>query len=223
MMAALSAAALLVMASAPTSGSLPAVDRLFSCPLNPAQEHFTPPTHWASVVDERSRIAVSVPPTWTIDRRPHRLEIVAPDRSFRVSVRHNFSQTPEGLEHARRSLEVSELGAPFVTPTCADRVARSLKNEAPWLRAQFGYYGRPLGERRRRVALYASAPSGTVAVIVSTRWPRGKTGPDWARVWGLLGSVRPEASKTSQELAHWGGDGERLHGPPASSAGTMRR
>ena len=171
-------------------------------------ERRAPPT----TLTPRTTTPRKLVPEYQQPPKPRNLSRRPPAESFRKRVAKGSTLYQQlQMEHARRSLEASELGAPFVTPACADKVVRSLRNEAPWLRAQFGYYGRPLGERRRRVALYASGPSGTVAVIVSTRWPRGKTGPDWSRVWGLLGGVRPEASKASKELAHWGGDGERRH------------
>jgi len=210
MIAALSAAVLLLSAgSTPSPTELPSIERLFSCPLELRQESFTPPEVWVSVEESRSGVSVEVPPTWTVDKRPHRLEVIAPDKSIRVSVRHSARQGDGALAHARRSLEVSELGLPFVKESCASRVVSALKNEAPWTAASFGYYGRPLGERRRRVAFYASLTRGSVAVVISTRWPRGQSGPDWPMIWALLGGIREGASPTTDQVAFW--NGPHLH------------
>lgn len=204
-------AALLVLAVTPTpvAPGLPTLDQLFPCPIDPEQERFTPPEHWVAVSEEQSGVALSVPPDWTLERQPHRLEIKAPDSSFRVSVRHSTGKGESGLRGARRALEIAELGLPFVNERCAKRVPDRLKNEAPWTSIDFGYYGRPLGERRRRVALYVTVPTGTVAIIVSTRWPRGAVGPDWATVWALLGGVRSGEGPTPLEVATW--TSRRLH------------
>ena len=202
MTAALSAALLLLVAVPdPSIAVLPSVDQLFSCPLSPEQKSFTAPEPWVALTETFSGVSLEVPPTWTVDRQPHRLEILAPDRSFRVSVRYSARDGEGALEHARRSLEIHELGQPFVNEQCSQRVAQAIKHEAPWTQISFGYYGRPLGERRRRVALYAALKSGSVAVVISTRWQRGESGPDWSLVWSLLGSVREGGEPGLKRLA----------------------
>jgi hypothetical protein len=202
MTAALSVALLLLMAvPEPGAPSLPAVDQLFTCPLNPEQQSFTPPDSWIAVTETSSGVSLQVPPTWTLDRQPHRLEIRAPDKSFRVSVRHSAQERAGGFEHARRSLEIHEMGPPFIHERCSQRVVQAIKHEAPWTGISFGYYGRPLGERRRRVALYAALKSGSIAVVISTRWPRGESGPDWSLVWSVLGGVRDGGAPVLQQVA----------------------
>jgi len=104
---------------------------------------------------------------------------------------------------------VAELGLPFVNEACSSRVVEAMKNEAPWTHASFGYYGRPLGERRRRVAFYSTVRSGTVAVVISTRWPRGESGPDWSLIWALLGGIREGARPAPGQVALW--QESRLH------------
>jgi len=210
MIAALSAALVVLMAvPAPSVAALPSIDRLFACPLSPDQQSFTTPESWVGVTETFSGVSIEVPPTWTLDRQPHRLEIVAPDNSFRVSVRHSPREGEGALEHARRSLEIHELGQPFINEVCSQRISQSIKHEAPWTQISFGYYGRPLGERRRRVALYAALKSGSLAVVISTRWPRGQSGPDWSLVWSLLGGVREGGEPAVKQLA--AGMSTRLH------------
>ena len=210
MTAALSAALLLLMAAPdPKVAALPSIDGLFACPLSPEQQSFTTPEGWVAVTETFSGVSLEVPATWTVDHQPHRLEILAPDRSFRVSVRYSARDGAGALEHARRSLEIHELGPPFVNALCSQRVVQAIKHEAPWTQVSFGYYGRPLGERRRRVALYAALKSGSVAVVISTRWPRGKSGPDWSLVWSLLGGVREGGEAPLKQLATW--ERTRLH------------
>lgn len=205
MTVALSATLLLMMAVPdPGEASLPAVDRLFTCPLSPQQQSFTPPESWVAVTETTSGVSMRVPPDWTLDSQPHRLEILAPDKSFRVSIRISAQERQGGLEHLQKSLEIHEMGPPFVQDKCSERVVQALKHEAPWTQLSFGYYGRPLGERRRRVVLYGALESGSVAVVISTRWPLGKSGPHWPFVWSLLGGVRQAGEEPSKRLASAG-------------------
>jgi len=209
MSAGLLAIAYLVAATAPaapeeTPPVLPDVERLFGCPLHVEQEAFETPEHWSGVILPDEGITVRVPPGWTHDRRPGRFEAYAPDRSFHISLRSGTRVSAEELPSVRAALEISELGATFVKRACAERITDALRNEAPWTTLEFGYYGRPLGERRRRVALFAPVATGTLAVVISTRWPRGSSGPDWNQVWRLLGSLRLDEGPRAPTLAHAG-------------------
>ena len=192
--------AMLMTASAPAS-SLPNVEALFRCPLEVAQSDFEPPEHWSRVPAPALGLSVRVPTGWSVDQRPGRLEVTAPDQSIRVSVRRGERVDKKNLAAVRRALEASELGASFVHESCAERVTVAIANESPWNALSFGVYGRPLGERRRRVALFGGLDDGSMAAVVSTRWKRGQTGPDWPTVWRLLGGLRVEPRGAGDKVA----------------------
>jgi hypothetical protein len=80
-------------------------------------------------------------------------------------------------------------------------VTTALRNEAPWTDISFGYYGRPLGERRRRVALFADLDGGPMAAVVSTRWSRDQPGPRWTTVWQILGGLRGSPAPAGAAIA----------------------
>jgi len=191
----------IIASAAPADGALPSAEDLFQCPLRVEQADFHPPQHWSTVQAPDLGIAFVVPPGWTQDRRPARFEIVSPDGSVRVSLRRGHRVGKERLNAVRSALEVSELGSSFVHDACAERVTTAVANEAPWNALSFGLYGRPLGERRRRVALYAGLEDGTLVAVVSTRWKRGEAGPDWSTVWQLMGGLRVEVRATGKSIA----------------------
>jgi hypothetical protein len=180
---------------------LPEPGRLFGCPLEVVQETFEAPSHWNRVAVPGSRLSLSLPPGWILDPQPGRFEAHAPDKTLRVSLRHGSRTPSDALSALRRSLEVAELGPSFTRESCAERVVTALKNEAPWTNLSFGYYGRPLGERRRRVALFAGSHQGALSVVVSTRWARDQAGPTWTRIWQILGSLRAAPLDRGEAIA----------------------
>ena len=179
------------LAALPAPASPPPVSTLFGCPLPAEPSAFVPPETWTKHALPSLGVVMALPPQWTIEDRGAVVKAMAPDKRTGVVLRHSRLTEPARLPFLRQTVEHAELGPSFANKACEDRLVTLLAAHAGWDPLQVGVYGRPLGDRRRRVAMFAGLAAGSLTAIVSARWRSRARGPDLPLVRRLLGGLRP--------------------------------
>ncbi len=177
--------------SGPAQAALPAVGRLFGCPLATAHEAFDTPKDWVTRRLRSIGARASAPEGWRVEVDGAIAVLASPDGAISLALRRGRLVGPDRLDFVRRSVELTELGPSHAGPLCEAAVVAAVMSVSGWRDVRFGVHARPLGERRRSWSLFLGLPQGSLTAVVTVRWSARAAGPDITAVRRLLGSIRP--------------------------------
>lgn len=194
-----------LVVSAPAAGDPPSIARLFGCPLDAPPAAWVPPAGWKRHALPSLLVSIALPVDWELNVVGGEVSARAPDGTMRLVLRRGRLVGARRLDFIRRAIELSELGPSYAGPACETRLDAHVAAAVGWRVVEMGYYARPLGGRRRAIALYAGLPDGSaITAVLTTYWGRREDGPEMAPARRILGGIipiPPGANATSARAA----------------------
>ncbi len=179
---------------ASSAAAPPPPESLFGCPLAAPMQSFEAPREWQPTAVEGLDLLLDLPPRWELVVDGDVATARPPNRRHRITVRQSRLVSHDRLHYVRRAVELTELGPSHAGERCEESLRTVLRQATGFDPLTVGVYGRPLGERRRSYALFATHGQGTITVVVTVRWGRSDPGPPLDLVRALLGGVRRGAA-----------------------------